>query len=68
MLLTANGPTAFGTTDDYIRAFEAVRSEGMSNKHLALLQAHFESPNHTATAQQLAERVNYADYRAVNLQ
>jgi hypothetical protein len=58
----------FGTVDDYMRAFEAVRAEGIPDKHIALLQAHYEAPDHTATAQQLAESVGYAHFRAVNLQ
>jgi hypothetical protein len=58
----------FGKTEDCIRAFEQVRAEGIPNKHIALLQAHFESPNHTATWRQLAERVGYPGYQTVNLQ
>ena len=58
----------FGTTDDYCRAFKAVRTEGIADKHLALLQAHFNAPEHTATWEQLAAAVGYHGYRAVNLQ
>ena len=36
----------FGTTDDYCRVFKAVRTEGIADKHLALLQAHFNAPEH----------------------
>ena len=58
----------FGTTDDYRRAFETVRIEGIADKHLALLQAHFYAPDHTATWEQLAADVGYDGGRAVNLQ
>jgi hypothetical protein len=58
----------FGTTDDYVRAFEAVRAEGIPDKHLALLRAHYAAPDHTATWAQLASAVGYANFNAVNLQ
>jgi len=59
---------AFGTTDEYLRAFEAVRAEGIPDNHLNLLRAHFAAPNHTATWAQLAAFVGYANFKAVNLQ
>ena len=58
----------FGTAVDYTRALQAIVAEGIPHRHTALLQAHFDSPQHTATARQLAERVGYASYRGVNLQ
>jgi hypothetical protein len=57
----------FGTTDDYCRAFKAVQTEGIADKHLALLQAHFNPPEHTVTWEQLAAAVGYDGGRAVNL-
>lgn len=57
----------FGSADDYKRAFEALRREGLSPKDVALLKAHFDAPNHTATWAQLADRVGYASGRAINL-
>jgi len=58
----------FGTADTYFRAFEILRREGIPEKHIAILQAHFEAPRHTATWAQLAEVVGYANGNAVNLQ
>ncbi len=58
----------FGTADDYFSAFMTLQKEGIPEKHIALLQAHFKAPNHTATWAQLAEAVGYANRNAVNLQ
>src|SRR5689334_12410411 len=58
----------FGTADVYFRAFETIKAEGIPDKHLALLQAHFNARNHTATWAQLAEKVGYVNGNAVNLQ
>jgi transcriptional regulator with XRE-family HTH domain len=58
----------FGTTEDYRRAFQAVQAEGIPDNHLALLQAHYNAPEHTATWAQLAAAVGYANFNAVNLQ
>jgi hypothetical protein len=64
----AHNDEEFGTTDDYCRAFKAIKIEGIADKHLALLQAHFNAPEHTATWEQLAAAVGYDGYRAVSLQ
>lgn len=58
----------FGTADDYLRAFQAIKAEGIPEKHIALLQAHVGAPNHTTTWARLAEEVGYAKGSAVNLQ
>jgi len=58
----------FGTTDDYFRAFKAIRAEGIADKHLAMLRAHLRAPEHTTTWARLAETVGYRNGRAVNLQ
>lgn len=58
----------FGTADDYTAALTAVVTEGVPEKHLELLRAHFEAPRHTATARQLARAVGYSNYNSVNLQ
>lgn len=58
----------FGTADDYIQAFEAVRAKGIPDNHLALLRAHAAAPGHTATWAQLASAVGYENFNAVNLQ
>jgi hypothetical protein len=58
----------FGTADAYASALTAVVKEGVPDKHMELLRAHFEAPQHTATAQQLARAVGYKNYRSVDLQ
>ncbi len=58
----------FGTAADYFKAFETLLKEGIHEEHLALLKAHFDAPNHTATWAQLAEVVGYATGGAVNIQ
>ena len=58
----------FGTTAEYLRAFETVRAEGMADNHLALLRAHHSAPRHTTTWAQLAAAIGYANGNAVNLQ
>lgn len=47
------------TAADYFKAFEALqqKGKGISEKHIALLQAHFKAPNHTAAMAQLAKAV-----------
>ncbi len=57
----------FGTAEDYIRAFAALLREGIAEKYVALLQAHFKAPQHTATWAQIAKAVGYANGNAVNL-
>jgi 5-methylcytosine-specific restriction endonuclease McrA len=60
----------FGTVADYYKAFQALqgKGKGIHEKHLALLNAHFDAPNHTASWAQLAKLVGYSDGDAVNLQ
>lgn len=58
----------YGNADDYYRAFVALQKEGIPEKHIGLLQAHFQAPHHTATWTQLAAAVGYANGDAVNLQ
>lgn len=57
----------FGTTAEYLRAFETLCAEGVADNHLALLRAHYSAPDHTATWAQLAAVVGYANGNAVNL-
>jgi|SRR6516225_3536764 putative restriction endonuclease len=58
----------FGAADDYRRAFEVIRAEGIPDNHVALLRAHYAAPDHTSTWAQLAVAVGYANGKAVNLQ
>lgn len=58
----------FGNADAYYTALSEIRTEGIPQKHLAMLQAHFDSQNHTTTWAQLAESVGYSNGKAVNLQ
>jgi predicted HNH restriction endonuclease len=50
-----------------IRAFKTLQSEGLFDKPRALLQAHFNAPNRTATWAELAKDVGYTEGRAINL-
>jgi 5-methylcytosine-specific restriction enzyme A len=58
----------FGTTANYLRAFEAVRAEGIPAKHMALLRAHLAAPEYTTTWARLGETVGYPNGNSVNLQ
>jgi hypothetical protein len=58
----------FGTTKRYAAALGAVIDEGVPEKHVELLRAHFEAPGHIATARELARAVGYLNYNSVNLQ
>jgi hypothetical protein len=58
----------FGTVDDYAAALAAVIAEGVPQRHIDLLRAHYESPRHIATARQLARTVGYVNYGGVNMQ
>ena len=58
----------FGTADAYTSAFRALANERTLDKHIPLLQAHFNAPDHTTTWAQLAQAVGYAEGRAVHLQ
>ena len=60
--------TQFGRTDDYLKAIEAVVSNGLPDKHLEMLKAHCSAPDHTVTWAELADEVGYPDFRTVNLQ
>jgi hypothetical protein len=58
----------FGNTNDYLRAFEIVRAEGIPENHVALLRAHLAAPSYTTTWARLAEAVGYPNGSSVNLQ
>lgn len=60
--------TRFGDVLSYIEAIRAVLDEGVSPKHLQILQAHYDLPEHTATWEQLAKIVGYDGFRAISLQ
>jgi len=57
---------SFGTVDDYVKAFENARRKKIHPNTIALLRLHFKAPYHTATHEQLAKKIGYADYRGVN--
>jgi hypothetical protein len=52
---------------DYRRALAELESE-LPESHISLLKAHYSSPDHTATATELAAAVNFQSYSGVNLQ
>ena len=54
------------TVDDYVKAFEALR-EQISVSDMRLLEAHYEAPGHVITSAELAHKVGFANYKAVNL-
>ncbi len=58
------------TAGDYFKAFAALQEEGkgIHPNQIVLLKAHFNAPNHTATAARLAEAVPYKNYGGTNLQ
>lgn len=58
---------AVPSTDRYRDALR-VLAYSMPKKHRRLLEKHYRAPDHTATASELAEWVDYADWNAVNLQ
>jgi hypothetical protein len=57
----------FGTTADYLRAFEAIRAEGIPDHHDRLLRAHLASPGYATTWAQLAQAVGYPTGSSVHL-
>ena len=54
------------TADDYVKAFESLR-EQISVSDMRLLEAHYEAPGHVITSAELAHKVGFANYKAVNL-
>jgi hypothetical protein len=64
----SNHENQFGNADAYFGAFQAIMKRGIPEKHILLLRAHLNAPNHTATWSQLAEDVGYASGSGVNLQ
>jgi hypothetical protein len=58
----------FGIAADYVRAFAAVRAEGIADNHMTLLQAHLACPGYTTTWESLADVVGYPTGSSVNLQ
>ena len=51
----------FGTADEYAAALAAVFRDGVPEKHIELLRAHYEAPRHTAAARQIAKVVGYVN-------
>lgn len=58
----------FEAVDRYIFAFETVLKEGIRPKQKDILIAHYNSQNHTSTAQRLATSVGYLTFGGVNFQ
>lgn len=54
------------TADEYKVAFAAIR-EKMTESDLLMLKAHYEAPNCNITATQLASKVGFLSFKAVNL-
>lgn len=58
----------YGTTADYIRAFDAVQAKGIADNHTALVRAHLAAPGCATTWANLAEAVGYPNGGSVHLQ
>lgn len=56
----------FGGEDDYFKALSLVLKEGVPDKQLAILKAHFQASEHTASAQFLADAVGYKAFISAN--
>jgi hypothetical protein len=52
---------------EYKRAFEAISDE-ITNNQLAMLRVHYQAPDHTVTATNLARAINFPNYSSINLQ
>ena len=61
-------PDLYGAGDDYHAALVALERHGLNERHRAMLFAHLESPDHTATWADLAQAVGYDSGKIVNLQ
>jgi hypothetical protein len=55
------------SAEKYAKAFEAIKGE-LSNGHRAFLKAHYQSPQHTSSASELAKAAGYKGYGGYNLQ
>jgi len=55
------------STDQYVSALSAALRNA-TPKQLEILQAHFDAPKHTASAQQLAAIVGYSSFGPVNIE
>ncbi len=56
------------TANRYVAAFRAVSNSGMTDCHLKMLRLHYQAPERTVTAKQLAKLMDYASYSIVNAQ
>lgn len=56
------------TTEDFLRALDAVLADDVNEKHLEILRTHLSAPGYAATWEQLATAVGYANGNAINLQ
>lgn len=52
--------------EEFVEVF--LRSRAMKGSRVKILRAHFDSPGYVATASQLAQKVDYQNFNAVNLQ
>jgi len=53
------------SAEDYKRAFLEVRPE-MTDKHLEMLRAHYDAPDHSITMSELARKVGYTSHSSRN--
>lgn len=62
----ANSRTSPPEASEYVRAFQNIL-EKLPDSYLAMLKAHYNSPNRTMTATQLAKAGGYPNWRTANL-
>ncbi len=53
------------TVDAFVDALQSLRP--LAKHHREILAHHYNAPEHTATATQLADAMGYENYRAINL-
>jgi hypothetical protein len=63
----ASRRTGSPSEEEYVTAFRKML-DVLTDKHRAMLKAHYHAPNQTMTATELAKAAGYRDYSATNLQ
>lgn len=62
------GTQAYGTVDEYRQALSVVLADPKPASRLKILRLHYEAPDHTASAAELAEQMGYRTFGGVNFQ
>ena len=56
---------AVPSVERYKDAFRQLE-DSLNDKHMTMLKAHYNAPNHTITATEIAEQVGYTSFRGIN--